>query len=122
VDAARLARLVAALDADDFAIREQATTELEGLGELAGPALRQALEGKPSPEARRRARRLLEALDRSPSGEALRGLRVVEALEQAGTPRARRALEALAKGALQARLTREAAASRRRLAGRTGRR
>jgi hypothetical protein len=120
VDAARLTRLVAALDADDFATREQATAELKQMGELAGPLLRQTLERKPSPEVRRRVRRLLEVLGRSPSGEALRGLRAVEALEQAGTPAARRVLETLAKGAPQARLTREAADSLRRLTARPG--
>jgi hypothetical protein len=46
----------------------------------------------------------------------LRLLRAVEALEHVGTPEARQLLEALSRGAREARLTREAQASLRRLA------
>src|SRR5439155_11841358 len=37
-------RLIADLDADDFATREKATIELEGLGEPVAPLLRKAVE------------------------------------------------------------------------------
>ncbi|HJT78769.1 MAG TPA: WD40 repeat domain-containing protein, partial [Gemmataceae bacterium] len=51
-DPRRLGRLVADLDSDEFAVREKAGDELERLGGLAGPALRQALHGQPSLEVR----------------------------------------------------------------------
>jgi hypothetical protein len=59
---ARLARLIAGLDDDDFPAREQAQRELGELGDLAEDALRQALAGRPSFEVQRRIRELLERL------------------------------------------------------------
>jgi hypothetical protein len=59
---------------------------------------------------------LLEGLDQAvPAGERLRTLRAVEALELIGTPQSREVLRHLAGGAPEARLTREAEASLRRL-------
>ena len=58
MDANRVTALLAALDGDDFGEREKASRELAKLGDLAGPAVRQALAGKPSPEARRRLEQL----------------------------------------------------------------
>ena len=49
-----MARLIVGLDDDNFAAREQASTELARIGPAAGPVLRRALADKPSPEARRR--------------------------------------------------------------------
>ena len=59
VDADAVARALAALDSDDFDEREAASRRLAKLGDLAGPALRTALEGKPSDEARRRMEELV---------------------------------------------------------------
>jgi WD40 repeat protein len=121
VPAGRVARLIAELDSDSFDAREAASAALSRLGAEAEPALRVALEGKPSPEVRRRARELLRALPAGPHGptaKEMRASRAVQALEQIGTPEARRLLEALAKGAAEARLTREAAAALGRLAPR----
>src|SRR5262249_25434591 len=52
-DDPRIGRVIEGLDSDAFAVREKATSELEGLGDGAEPALRNALAGDPSPEARR---------------------------------------------------------------------
>jgi WD40 repeat protein len=105
--------------------------ELEGLwadlggarGARAEPALRQALEGNPSAELRRRAQRLLGRLgataERPPSAELVR-LRAVEALEANGTPEARKALAGLATGLAVSPLAAEAKAALARLAKRPG--
>jgi hypothetical protein len=115
----RLARLIADLDSDRFAVRERAVQELGRRGESAETALRQALKRSPSLEARRRMERLLEQFRRSPlAPDLLRSLRAAEVLERIATPEARRLLEELARGAREARLTREAKASLQRLAGR----
>jgi WD40 repeat protein len=120
VDERRLARLVADLDADDFAVREKATRELEGLGAQAEAALRQALEGKPSPEVRTRAERLLAKLKsgKLPPSPELVGLRVLEALEHSYSPLARQALTELAADKPESRLAQEAKAALQRLARR----
>jgi hypothetical protein len=114
-DPRRLAPLLTALDSTDFAEREQAVRELEGLGFAAEPALRRALKGKPSPEMRRRVEWLLERLGGTPTLRAVRG---IEALELIGTAEARLHLHMLAQGAPAARLTQEAKASLQRLATR----
>src|SRR5262249_45761649 len=44
-DSQQVARLLADLDSDTFRVRSQATKELEKLGEVVEPALRQALKG-----------------------------------------------------------------------------
>jgi RNA polymerase sigma factor (sigma-70 family) len=117
-NARAVAGLIADLDSDRFAVRRKAVEELEKLGELAAPALRAALKS-PSAEVRRRAEALLAKIDSlSPGPQRLRALRAVEALEHAGMPEARRLLEALARGAAGARLTREARLSLERLARR----
>jgi WD40 repeat protein len=115
-DPQQVARLIAELDSDRFAVRENATRELERLGELAEPLLRKAREGAPSLEFRRRLDQLLERLQGPVvSPERLRDLRAVEVLEHLGGTEARRLLRKLAKGAGAARLTREAKASLARL-------
>jgi RNA polymerase sigma factor (sigma-70 family) len=123
-DEKRVARLIADLDSDDFATRQRASGDLEKLGERALPAYRRALEGKPSLETRRR----LEDLQRRAyaawwdvSGERLRSLRAIEALEMAGTEEARDVLKTLAAGAEGTRLTQEATAALKRLIRRAGR-
>jgi hypothetical protein len=109
---ARVSRLISELDSDGFQTREQASQELEALGESAGPALRKALEGRPPLETRRRVGQLLRKLDQ-PAGnpQELRVLRAVEALEHAATPEARRVLERLAGGLAGTRVTEEAKGS-----------
>lgn len=92
-----LARLVARLDDDEFAVREQADAELRRLGRGAEKELRQALEGMPSPEVQRRVEKMLARLGRR-SREEVTVIRGVEVLEQAGTAAARGVLEELAAG------------------------
>ncbi len=120
VDTRRIERLIAGLDDERFKVREQATKELEALAEHAVPALRKAVAGKPSLEARRRLEALLDRLDgKSPSAETARQIRAVEALESIGGPEARRWLDKLAAGPPETRLTQEAKASAGRLAKRS---
>jgi WD40 repeat protein len=56
----RIQPLLADLDSDQFAAREQASAELEKMGEPVAPALRKALECEPSTEARRRIEQVLQ--------------------------------------------------------------
>jgi hypothetical protein len=62
VTPAQLARWLTDLNADDFAVRERAVTELEKQGRAAEPALRKALEQRPALEVRRRIEVLLDKL------------------------------------------------------------
>lgn len=106
--AARVARLLADLDSDDFTVREAATRKLAKMAEIARPALERARPSA-SPEARRRITTVLRRGTYSvPSGQVLRSVRAVMVLEQAGTPAARNLLRTLAGGVPEARLTREA--------------
>jgi HEAT repeat protein len=105
----QVARLISDLDSATFAVREKAADELEKMEELAAPHLRKALASEPSPEVRRRAKELLDRIEEEVfSPNALRGWRALEVLERIDVPEARRLLEALAKGAPEAWLTRGA--------------
>jgi WD40 repeat protein len=116
VDARRLAQLVAALDDQKFAVRQQAALELEKLGDASEVALHRVLAGKPSLETRKRARDLLGKIEGPVTDpEQLRALRAVEVLERIGTTEARRVLQRLAGGAPEAALTRQAQGGLRRL-------
>jgi dipeptidyl aminopeptidase/acylaminoacyl peptidase len=115
-DAKQLARLIAALDSDEFAAREQASRELEKIGAAAVPALRRASAGQPSAEQRRRVEALLaKLLPPGPPPETLRMLRMVETLEQIGGDEARRVLRGLTAEEWGELVTREARAALRRL-------
>jgi hypothetical protein len=115
VTAERLASLIADLDHDEFARRERASQELQKLGELAVPAVRKALAADPSPEARRRLREVLEALDEQALYRIrLRSVRALQVLEGMGTPEAMKVVAAIARGAPQAHRTQEAKATLRR--------
>jgi HEAT repeat protein len=117
LDADRIAPLILSLGNDRFATRQKAAAELEQFLDSAAPALRKALEANPPLEVRRRIDQLLAKLDPANSPARQRDLRAVEALAEIGTPAAQQLLQGLAKGAPEARLTREAQASLRRLAG-----
>jgi RNA polymerase sigma factor (sigma-70 family) len=120
-DQKKLERLIAELDSDEFKKREEATNELEKLGGQAESALRKALAGKPSLEVRLRVQRLLKRLGgegRALSAEQQRDVRAVRVLEQAGTPQAKKLLEALVKESPDWWVTREARAALERLSQR----
>jgi hypothetical protein len=120
IDRLQVQRLIAALDSDLFATRNEAFLQLEKLHDLADPALREALSRRPSLEVRRAVEKLLQTpFEAALRPEELQGLRGVEALEQIGSSEAQRLLKTLAEGALGARLTREAQASLDRLAQRS---
>jgi WD40 repeat protein len=112
---------VAALDDDDFAVRQKATRELERVGLLAEAPLRRAQGRGPSAEARRRITALLEKLEAPvPPPGRVREIRALAALEQIATPVAQAVLQRLAEGASEAWLTQEAKGSLKRLAARAG--
>jgi hypothetical protein len=118
-EAARLARLIADLDSEEFQVRKSATQELERLGEPVESTLRKALANKPSAEMRRRIEQVLETHKRerlNPPPDQLRQARAVEVLEQIGNPAARRLLAELSKGAPRATLTLDAQGALDRLA------
>ncbi|HKI38523.1 MAG TPA: WD40 repeat domain-containing protein [Gemmataceae bacterium] len=99
-DPKHVAKLIADLDADDFPVRETAYKELEGLGELALAPLRTALKDSLSAEQRRALEELVKAAETlTPSGERLRLLRALEALEMARTADAVKVLKGMAAGA-----------------------
>jgi hypothetical protein len=113
VSAERLRRLIADLDAVDFARREEASRSLAKLAIEVEPALRKVLDANPSLELRRRVQTLLDGLacQTEMTPDTLRQLRAIQVLEQIGTPEARQVLSSLAKGAPAAPATRDAAAA-----------
>jgi RNA polymerase sigma factor (sigma-70 family) len=110
-DETKVQRLLTALDSDQFEERDHAARELRVLGEAVESQLRRFLAAKPSTEAARLVKELLEGL---PPGQ-LRQERALEALEWIGTGAARDALRHLATGSPDARLTLDAKAVLRRL-------
>jgi hypothetical protein len=117
-DEKKAQNLIADLDADEFETRERATKEIETLGKTAELALRLALAGSPSPEAKRRLEHLLNRLSREKAltPEMQREVRAVRVLEDANTPEARNVLEALAKDSVGWCVTQEAKAALERMA------
>jgi hypothetical protein len=111
VKASAIERLVQELDDDRYETRDRAQRRLGELGETARAALSGALARGPSPEAGRRIKELLDALDAPPAGDRLRIIRAVEVLETIGSPEACRVLKRLADGDPGALLTREAKAA-----------
>jgi hypothetical protein len=96
----KIDRLIAGLDASDFAMRQKASAELERLGEQTHAALRRQLAANPSLEVRRRIERILEATaDEEATPELRRALRAIEILAHIATPQAHEVLRTLAGGA-----------------------
>jgi hypothetical protein len=108
-DASKLRQLIGDLGSERYSVREIAARELDRLGDVAGPALEEALAGRPAVDLRDRLTALLGHIEtRQWDGERLRASRSIRALEYAGTPAARQILEELSKGADGAEITRDA--------------
>jgi hypothetical protein len=111
-----VARLIENLGNEEFQVRDKASRELAKYGEAVGGALRKAKKGEISLEQLRRIDRLLNLLPGpEPGPEQLRTIRAVSALEQIGSPEARKVLAGLAAGADGARITQEAKSALERL-------
>lgn len=122
--AAQIDAWVAELDSNQFAARLKAREELKKLDELAEPALRRTLAGKPSLEVTRQVEELLARIEGQQTlvlaPELLQAIRALEVLEHIGSPEALHLLETLTKGTEGARLTREARGAVDRLNRRAG--
>jgi hypothetical protein len=111
-DTKAVAALIAQLESPKFAEREKASKELAALGEAAAGPLRDADAKATSAELRQRLAPLVAALGEAKvTGERLRAVRAVEALERTGTAGARMLLATLAAGAPGATLTEDAKAA-----------
>jgi WD40 repeat protein len=113
--AAQVAKLLADLDSDRFAAREKAAQSLDAMGYTAEAAMRNVVANNPALEMRQRLEPILANRDRA----ALRPLRAIDALEQAGTAEARQVLELLANEAPNPRVAEAARAAAQRLTMRT---
>jgi WD40 repeat protein len=120
-DAANIRKWLSDLDSGRFAVRQAAVKELEKVGDQVKAPIQKALSGKTTLEMRRRLEQLLTKLCEAPSGDTVRAVRAITALERIGSPEARRALEDLARGAPGARETEEAIVSLQRLGCRAAR-
>jgi WD40-like Beta Propeller Repeat/WD domain, G-beta repeat len=109
-DPDKVARLIAGLSNEVFAVRQKSANELMEQWELVQPALRKALGRQPSAEVSRQIDQLLKEGE-IPSGPRLQSLRAVVVLERIGTADAKRVLEHLATGTPEARLTTDAKSS-----------
>ena len=108
---ARVERLIADLDSEEFEVRQRASSEMAGVIEFATPQLRKALDGKPTLEVHHRIDELLKLADRKASPEERRRLCALRVLESMASAEARDLLRSLAHGDPRLTLTREAAAA-----------
>jgi predicted NACHT family NTPase len=117
LDSEKIAKWVADLANEDFAVREKATEELLVGGDLVERALRNALMNKPlTAEAKRRVDQILSALeDRPKDADQRRREAAFEILERIGTAEAKDILKSLSDGPAEADITKEAKASLERL-------
>ncbi|MHB1422295.1 MAG: sigma-70 family RNA polymerase sigma factor [Gemmataceae bacterium] len=108
-------RLIDDLDSSDFAKREAASKRLAEWGDRVVPALEKALKSAPSLEKRRRIEELLPTSEVVHSRDILQAVRAIEVLEHIGTAEAQQILKTLAQDIPEARVTREAKESLKRL-------
>jgi hypothetical protein len=106
IDSQRVAQLVADLKKDDFNERKKVALELRALGELAAPAVREAINKAGHDEMLNRLLQHLAEDELTP--EKVRAVQALTALEHMATDASRRLLGELVNGASEARLTREA--------------
>jgi len=119
VDTRRIAQMIADLDSEHYAVRVKARQWLQQHDEVAETALREVLRTVPTLEVRRQVDDLLRDFEnKAPPRERLLAIRGTAVLECIGSSEARQVLDTLARGASEARLTREARASLERLARR----
>jgi RNA polymerase sigma factor (sigma-70 family) len=86
-----LAKLIAELNSNEFAVRQQASKALDDLGEAAEIAIRKALADNPALELRQRLEQILQKRDR----EVVLKLRAIEAMEHCASAEAREVLQML---------------------------
>jgi FMN phosphatase YigB (HAD superfamily) len=111
-DPQQTARLISELGSERFTVRQSAEAALKKLDVLTEKALRKALQTDPPLEVRRRLEQLLKGIDDPvPSVETLQVMRALAVLERIASPQACELLRALAQGAADAYLTREARAA-----------
>ncbi len=107
--AKELAALIEDLGAESFTKREAAQKRLREFGHTIEPIVREAVSTAANPEGKRRLNQLLtecqSVASRTP--DEIRAVRAVLVLERIGNPESRQLLEACAKGADAAILTRE---------------
>lgn len=114
-DADRVWQLIARLDSESFAQREEAHRQLLTLGEPILAILHQALKDRPSLEKKKRIQGLIESLSLISNPNLLRLLRALAVLEWSSRPEAGEHIRRLAGGDPSATLTRAAKAAWQRL-------
>jgi RNA polymerase sigma factor (sigma-70 family) len=120
-DPQRIRQWIAELDSKEFKARQTAEKQLEALGKLAEPALRETLARQVSLEFSQRIRKLLQKREAAiPSPAMLQALRAMEALEHVGSMEARQALQQIAKETADDYYRQEAHAAALRLEKRAG--
>jgi WD40 repeat protein len=119
LDADYVRKLLDKLDSGEFEARESAEAELMKLGRLVEDEVRKTRAETKSAEVKERANRILAKLSTDAIGEyppeEARELRAVWALELAGTPEAKKLLEAWSKAKVGNRLSEASAAALKRM-------
>jgi WD40 repeat protein len=114
LDPMTVASRITDLDSAQYPVREKAIRQLEAMEDLAEPHLQAALADRPTVEKRRRLQYLL-AKAAIHSSRQVHNLRALTVLERIASSETRQLLASLARGTPDARLTREAQASLRRI-------
>ena len=111
-DPGRVRKLIAELNSNEFRIRDAAQQELAKLGDLAAPAIKEALLEQPlTLETKRRLEKLQSVLQLEPTPAQLRAIRAIQALELAAAAETNAVLRQWAGGAPGADLTKNAQAA-----------